>query len=153
YDLRRLVKGLVGSQAYARSSRWDGATAPAAELFAVANLRPLTPMQLGTSQLLASNPDLLPPNQAPEQVRTQLEKLEAEAQKWNGKIMDLAEEGMPINVNEALRLSNDAALLKLLGDKLVPALMKIEDRHQQIDTAVWTVLSRPASPEELELLN
>lgn len=152
YDLRRLVKGLVSSQAYARSSRWDGSSPPAAELFAVANLRPLTPMQYGTSQLLASNPDLLAAEQTPEQLQAQFQRLESEAQKWYGKFIEVPQEGMVINVNEALRLSNDAAMLKLLGEKLVPRLMKIEDRGQQIEIAMWTVLSRSATEKEVELL-
>ncbi|MBY0522543.1 MAG: DUF1549 and DUF1553 domain-containing protein [Gemmataceae bacterium] len=153
YDLRRLVRGLVDSRAYARSSRWDGSRPPAVDLFAVANLRPLTPMQYGTSQLLASNPDLLTVEQSPEQLQAQSQRLESEAQKWYGKFIEVPQEGMVINVNEALRLSNDAAMLKLLGEKLVPRLMKLEGRGQQISTAVWTVLSRAPTEKEAELLS
>src|SRR5436190_10716112 len=46
YDVKRLVRGLVLSRAYARSSRWELSTErPAEKLFAVAAARPLTPMQ------------------------------------------------------------------------------------------------------------
>jgi hypothetical protein len=49
YDLRRLVRGLVLSNAYARSSRWEGNKAPEERLFAVAQARALTPMQMAVS--------------------------------------------------------------------------------------------------------
>ena len=55
YDLRRLIRGLVLSKAYARSSRWESEEdAPQARLFAVARLRPLTPMQLALSLRVAA---------------------------------------------------------------------------------------------------
>ena len=70
YDLRRLIRGLVLSQAYSRSSRWEPepksaertteapptatAEAPDPRLFAVAAVRPLSPMQLATSMWVAS---------------------------------------------------------------------------------------------------
>ena len=61
YDIRRLVRGLVLSRAYARSSRWDGDEPAPQPLFAVAAPRPLTPMQLATSMRLAATaPSQLP---------------------------------------------------------------------------------------------
>src|SRR5262249_16828678 len=41
YDLTRLVRGIVLSQAYSRSSQWEKGPRPEAKLFAVANVRPL----------------------------------------------------------------------------------------------------------------
>src|SRR5262249_24825675 len=55
YDLARLIRGQVSSTAYVRGSRWEGQEPPP-ELFAVARLRPLTPMQWGVSQRVASHP-------------------------------------------------------------------------------------------------
>ena len=43
YDLRRLIRGLVLSRAYARASRWESTEAPDRRLFAVAAVRSLTP--------------------------------------------------------------------------------------------------------------
>ena len=44
YDLRRLIRGLVLSRAYARGSRWEaGDDPPRSSLFAVALVRPLAP--------------------------------------------------------------------------------------------------------------
>ena len=55
YDLRRLIRGIVLSQAYARTSRWDSADKrPADDLFAVAQVRPLKPWQYGTLLKLAT---------------------------------------------------------------------------------------------------
>src|ERR1051325_8757570 len=54
YDLKRLVRGLVLSKTYARSSRWDGDKLPDDRLFAVASVRPLAPMQMATSLKLAT---------------------------------------------------------------------------------------------------
>src|SRR5262249_12639022 len=54
YDLRRLIRGLVMSQAYARTSRWDNENVPQEKLFAVAQVRPLSPTQLALSLRLAA---------------------------------------------------------------------------------------------------
>eukprot|EP00913_Durusdinium_trenchii_P028281 g26509.t1 len=54
YDLKRLVRGLVASRAYARSSRWNRGTRPKESLFAVGQLRPLTPVQMARSLSLAT---------------------------------------------------------------------------------------------------
>src|SRR5262249_14938620 len=60
YDLRRLIRGLVLSRAYARESRWDKGETPRPAFFAVARVRPLTPMQLAVSLRLAvTNPQTL----------------------------------------------------------------------------------------------
>ena len=61
YDLRRLIRGLVLSRAYARESRWAGETPPRPSLFAVAAVRPLSPSQLACSLRLATaDPETLP---------------------------------------------------------------------------------------------
>jgi len=147
YDLKRLIAGLVSSRAYARSSEWQGKE-PAKDLFAVAVVRPLTPPQWGVSHRLASDPDALKMGE-PADVR--LKKLDA--QKAFGNLIEQPREEMQIGITESLKLSNDAALLKTTGDKLVPALQKIPDARQRIDAAVWAVLSRPASSTEVELFS
>src|SRR5262249_55770664 len=54
YDLKRLARGLVLTNAYARSSRWEGDKLPEDRLFAVASIRPLAPMQMATSLKIAT---------------------------------------------------------------------------------------------------
>ena len=68
-----------------------------------------------------------------------------------GGLIEEPREDMQIGITESLKLSNDAALLKITGDRLVPALLKLPDVRQRIDQAVWAVLSRPAAPAEIEL--
>lgn len=153
YDLRRLVQGLVSGQAYARSSRWDRGTAPAPELFAVANLRPLTPMQFGMSQRLASDPGLLKTAPAGEAFDKQAAQWEGEALRVFGRIIEEPQEGFQVNATEALILSNDPNVLKMLGDKLTPHLTKLPDRRQQVEQAVWAALSRPPTVAEVRVLS
>lgn len=153
YDLRRLVQGLVSSQAYSRSSRWDKGTPPPPEVFAVANLRPLTPMQFGISVRLASDPTALAANPAGDSFDKQVTLWESEALKTFGRIIEEPQEGLQVNVSEALILSNDAAILKMLGDKLVVQLLKIGDRQQQVEKAIWTVLSRLPTADEVQTLS
>jgi hypothetical protein len=59
---------------------------------------------------------------------------------------------MQISILEALKLSNDPALLKMTGNQLVNALSRLPDQDKQIEQAMWTVLSRPPTQEEKVLL-
>jgi hypothetical protein len=152
YDLARLIRGLVSSKAYSRTSCWEKGDAPPAALFAVAAVRPLTPMQWGLSHRLASNPAILKPDQPPDFHDRQLDHLEKEAQRVFGKLIEQPRDDMQIGITEALRLSNDAALLQLTGDQLVAALLALKNQQQQITEAYWTVLSRPPSAAESALL-
>jgi hypothetical protein len=152
YDLRRLVRGLVASQAYSRASSWDKGTPPAPALFAVAQLRPLTSGQFGLSALLAGDPDSLPADLPQEARDSRLQALETEAQKVFGPIIEQPRDGLEINVSEGLRLSNDEAVLRILGDRLAGRLLKAGDRKSQIEMAVWAILSRPPTEEEINLL-
>lgn len=152
YDLRRLVRGLVASQAYSRASSWEGGPAPAPALFAVAQLRPLSAMQFGLSALVAGDPDALPADLAPEARDGRLQALEAEAQKVFGAIIEQPRDGLEINVSEGLRLSNDEAVLRVLGDRLAGRLLKAGDQRRQVETAIWAVLSRPPTEEEFKVL-
>ena len=154
FDLRPLVQGLVSSPAYSRSSHWEQVNPPAPELFAVANLRLLTPMQFGISQRLASDPAAMAQaaSLSGEEFDKQVRQWESEAQRSFGSIIEQPRDGLQISAVEALTLSNNADILKMLGGRLVSELMKIDDRGQQVDSAVWSVLTRPPTPREAELL-
>src|SRR5262245_27395813 len=54
YDLKRLIRGIVMSKAYSRSSQYDSENRPANKTFAVARLKPMTPLQLATSLKIAA---------------------------------------------------------------------------------------------------
>jgi hypothetical protein len=155
YDLRRLVRGLVLSQAYGRSSRWEAGEAPRADLFAVAKVRPLTPMQLATSLLVATSGPVPSAGVKPEAVEKQLEGLENRARGFS-RLFDQPTEDFQVGVSEALLFSNNDRLLQDLladgGDRLVGRLKQIKDRRTLVDTMVRSVLSRPATPEEIKEL-
>jgi hypothetical protein len=150
WDMRRTVSGLVASRAYSRSSRWTGPI-PAKELFAVAELRPLTPMQFGMSVLVAGDSTF--DTAAPADLERKIGDLESRAQGFVGTLLEQPLlEGFQINVREPLAISNDPARLKAIGAAIVPNLLKLTDTQQQIDSATWAVLSRVPSPSESDIL-
>lgn len=154
WDWRRMASGLVASQAYARGSQWSGPP-PARELFAVAELRPLTPMQFGLSVLVASDPgmDAALAKATPEEMEKKIADLEGRANGFAGTLFEQPlVEGFQINVREPLAISNDPARLKAIGAGLVPALQKLSGPREQIELAAWSVLSRPPTAAEIELL-
>ncbi|HEX8204230.1 MAG TPA: DUF1549 domain-containing protein, partial [Isosphaeraceae bacterium] len=156
YDLRRLIRGLVLSQCYARGSRWEGGEVPRASSFAVAAVRPLTPMQLATSLALATaDPARLPADIQPEEAETRIEALEAGA-RGLAPAFGPAGDDRQIGVSEALLFNNGEriaqGLLTDAPDRLVGRLKAIEDPNQLIDVSVRNVLSRSPDDEELHAL-
>jgi hypothetical protein len=156
YDLRRLIRGLVLSRAYARSSRWPAGDAPDPRLFAVAPVRPLTPQQLATSMWVATtDPTSLPDDPRPGTLDAKLEPLADRARSLASAFARPGEE-YSIGVSEALLMSNGDRLKDLLadgGDRLVGHLAKLKDRREQIIVAVRNIHSRPADDEEIALLS
>ncbi len=150
YDLVRLIRGLVSSQAYARSSRWEGKSAPAAELFAVAAIRPLTRKQWGVSHQMVSDPTKISGKERSE-IRQQMEGVVSSSK--NFTLIEQPRDDLQIGMSESLKLSNDQNLVKITGDKLAVALAKLPSRTQQIEEAVWTVWSRSPTAEETELMS
>jgi len=148
YDLKRLITGLVGCRAYARSSECRG-TPPAKELFAVAPTRPLTPAQWGMSYHIANQPDVF---KSDDPVEVRQKKL-ADVEKGGGTFPFVEQpfDDFQVGIDEPLKLSNDENILKAMGSKLIPVLRKLPDTRRQIDEATWAVLSRPATPEEYKL--
>ena len=152
YDLRRLIRGLVMSKTYSRASRYDSAEPPSPRLFAVAALRPLTPLQLATSMWVATtDPAQLPGD---DHDKT-LESLSSRARTLAGAIARPGED-YQIGAAEALLMSNSDRLKDLLadgGDRLVARLLRVPNRRDRIDLAVRTILSRPADDDEIALLD
>lgn len=156
FDLRRLMRGLVLSRAYGRTSRWEQATErPSDRLFAVMAVKPLTPMQFALSLAMATaNP-------------TDLAQRQANAEQWSGYRRDLENqarglasqieipgENFQVSVSEALLFSNSAQIendaVRDSGDRLVGMLKTIGDRPQAIRAAFVSTLSREPQPEEIE---
>jgi hypothetical protein len=155
YDLRRLIRGLVLSKAYARDSRYEGAAQPPARLFAVARVRALAPMQLAASLRVASADPVGLAAGKPEEIERRLEGLENSAR---GLARDFAQptDDFQVSVTEALLFSNSERMQRELlsdaGDRLVGRLKQIKDAKELVDVAVRSVLSRPATAEEQKLL-
>ena len=156
YDLRRLIRGLVLSRAYARDSRWAGQDPPRPALFAVAAVRPLTPMQLACSLRLATtDPAVL----GSDMKREVLEKKIAD-QDDSARSMarELSASGVDtqIGVAEALFFSNGKRVFQdLLSDgagRLVGRLKQTSVPAEQIDLAARNILSRPADDEDRRIL-
>jgi hypothetical protein len=156
YDLRRLERGLVLSQAYSRGSRWDGETVPRPYLFAVARVRPLSPPQLAASlRLAATDPATLQAPLKPEEIEKRIESIEA-GSRGLADLFEQPREDFQIGVGEALVFSNSDRIQRELladgGDRLLGRLKEMKDPQQAIDLAVRTVLSRPPTADEVKAL-
>lgn len=156
YDLRRLVRGLVLSRAYGRTSRWEqAAERPSDRLFAVAAVKPLTPMQFALSLAIATaNPaDLAQRQETAESWAGRRRDLENQAQGLASQI-EIPGENFQVSVTEALLFSNAPQIendyLRDSGDRLVGVLKANGDRTQVVGTAFRSVLSREPQAEEVE---
>jgi hypothetical protein len=153
YDLRRLTRGIVLSKAYARSSRWDDDKLPDEGLFALANVRPLAPMQMATSLKQATaDPQAWP---------AERQKLEARIDAVEKAASGLASlfpqpgNNFQVGVAEAMLFANNEALQRsLLGGAgtLTERMTQEPDLTKRADLAVRTVLSRPGRQDELQVL-
>lgn len=153
YDLRRLVRGIVLSNAYARASRWEGEKTPPDRLFAVAPVRALTPMQMAASLRLATlDPESLPRD--PKELEKRLEAVEKSAEKF-ASLFPQPNEKFQVGVGEAMLFANNEGLQKELlkgQGTLVARLNTIPDLEKRADLAVRTVLNRPAAADEVQAL-
>jgi hypothetical protein len=156
YDLKRLVRGLVLSRAYGRTSRWEQpGDRPAERHFAVAVVRPLTPMQFSLSLVTATtNPlELAQRLEKADEWKNRRRDLENHAQGF-AQQLEIPGENFQVGVAEALLFSNNQHIeneyLRDAPDRLVGAIKGISDRPQMIQTAFRAVLSRDAQPEEIE---
>jgi hypothetical protein len=156
YDLRRLIRGLVMSRAYARGSRWDKGDAPRPSSFVVARIKPLTPMQLALSLRLAvTDPNSLPATMKPDEFDKRLQGLESGAGGL-ARLFEQPGDDFQVGVSEALLFSNNDRLMKELladgGDRLLGRLKQLKKDEDVIDLAVRTVLCRPPHDAERKLL-
>ena len=154
YDIRRLTRGLVMSQTYSRASRPDG-PAPSPKYFAVARVKPLTPLQLAASLKLASADqtgfDALPPAEFEETV----EKLDAASRGLTAGLPPPADDAQ-IGVGEALLFSNgDKVAREVLADGpgTLLARVKVADPRAAVELLVRAAYTRPPTAEEVVVLS
>jgi hypothetical protein len=154
YDLRRLIRGLVLCNAYARSSRWEGDDPPQDRYFAVAQVRPLKPMQLAVSlRLAAGDPTKLPNKDV--DFEKYLENLERNASRLAGLFVQPGD-NFQVGVSEAMLFANNDSLMKeVLADgpgSLVAKLLQLPDQRQRAEMAIRAALSRSARSEEIQAI-
>jgi hypothetical protein len=155
YDLRRTIRGIVLSKAYARSSQWTSESIPAPSLFAVGRLKPLTPTQMATSLKIATADPKTFEGAKPADVEKRLEGLENAARGFAGSFAQPTDD-FQIGVGEALLFSNSDKLAReFLADgneRLVSRVAAMDDRAKALDLMVRSVLCRPPTTGELAAL-
>ena len=153
YDLKRLIRGIVLTRTYARSSRWTGESEPPApELFARGIVRPLTPWQLSLSLRLATrNPNQVHGLSAPELWDQQRKQLEEQSAGLAARL-PIPADAFQVGTDEALLFSNSEEFHKDFiasgNGQLVSWLSAINDDDRLIDEAFLTVVSRPPTATE-----
>src|SRR5439155_7330286 len=153
YDLDRLVAGVVSSQVYQRASTGTVEDAEGPEKqFARASLRPLTPHQFALSMTLAVGDETFARSTEPQARARRYRELEAQASRLlNLKVLDPRTDRFQSSAGEALFMSNHIDVQHLMvpsGSNLAARLTAIVDTGKLVDTAVWTILSRPPDAEE-----
>jgi hypothetical protein len=157
YDLKRLVRGLVLSKAYARSSRWESGERPESSLFAVANVRPLSPAQYAAVLGLGNtSPERFPATLSAEDFETRIRSAESQARGAVEKL-EQPREGFQISVDEALLFANNERVMReVLKDSNESLLFTAKAAPQSRDgiaIAVWNILARAPEEEEMQALD
>ncbi|MFN4261493.1 MAG: DUF1549 domain-containing protein [Gemmataceae bacterium] len=154
YQLDRIVAAIVSSKVYQLST--SHADDPGPKFWAKGQLRPLAPEQFALSFVLATSDGHFDQNQTPEARAKSYRALEGQAGRLTGpKLLDPRSDRFESSAREALFLSNHNDVQQLLlpaGNNLTARLVKIEDSRQLVETAVWTILSRPPEAEEHDFL-
>jgi hypothetical protein len=158
YDLRRVIRGLVLSDPYARASRWEGGgDPPRPSLFATALVRPLTPMQLATSLLFATADPLdAPADFQSAQFARRIEACEEPARVL-ARSFTASSGDQQIGASEALFFSNGKQFTEKLlrdgPDTLISLLERSSGPGEVVKIAVFSVLSRFPDAEEKKVLS
>ena len=154
YDLKRLIRGVVLSEAYARSSRWESEAArPSQELFGVAMVRPLTSVQYGTTlRLAAMNPDEIPVTLPPDELDRRMQGIENGGRGLTSSLEHPTAD-FQVSVDEALYFSNSDRAFKDLfrsgKDTLIGKLQTVAEPRERAELALWAALARPPETEEV----
>jgi hypothetical protein len=161
FDLRRLMGGILHSEAYLRSSRWKGTgPRPADNTYAVATLKPLSPPQLAMALAQATGyTDTLRAKYEREKAKLKLDtvtlgvvrKQFEREREYATLLTRFKQEGeaFQANASHALYLTYNPAVRTMLAPGgLVGKLAKLPDAAEIARVAYLTVLSRQPSDEE-----
>ncbi len=152
YDLKRLVQAIVLSDTYARRSQNHSDDPLAADLFAVASHRPLSPHQLSLSYRVAtSNPDQMVGYLDAENWPAKRAELEKQSE-GQARQFEIPDDGFQVPISEALWFSNNASIQNdILGNsrqKLVGYLGGFDSDDEVSFRACKSILSRPPSGDQ-----
>jgi hypothetical protein len=165
FDLRRLMAGILHSDAYLRSSRWAGdGERPPNRQYATALMKPLSPDQLATSFGVATGHfNALRAKFEREKKNRKIDKITpAIARMLYSRERDVRDFAarfrtgggvFEANAGQALFLSYNSLIQKRLrasGGNLVERLAKQNDNAAAASQGFLTVLSRPPSERELK---
>jgi hypothetical protein len=163
FDLRRLVAGILHSDAYLRSTRWTGGgERPKKNTYATAVMKPLSPDQLATSISVATGHyDQLRAKFEREKKNRKVDNVTpAVARKFYWRERNVQEftsrfrvigESFEANAGQALFLTYNGLMQKQLQPtqgNLVERLIKQTDNDQSVREAFLTILSRPPTADE-----
>lgn len=157
FDLRRLTQAIVMSEAYGRSSSWEppseDVARPSRHLFAVAELRPLTPMQYAMSlRIGATRPEYFEAKNEQEHSQKVLQ-LRNSAKGLARNFDPVVGDDFQISVTEALWMSNSKqAADQLLQDRkesIIQHLAELDSPQAQAEAAHLQVVGVPGPPSAI----
>jgi hypothetical protein len=155
YDLKRLIRGIAMSKAYSRSSQFDSENRPVHRTFALARLKPMTPLQLSTSLKIAATDPAAFENLKPEEFEKRMEQIESSARGFAALIAQPTD-NFQIGVGEALLFSNGDRLLKEVltdgGGTVLGRLKTMSDPKEAVAFLVKTAYGRPITADETKAL-
>jgi hypothetical protein len=156
YDLRRLIRGLVLSKTYSRSSRLDEkGEAPLPKTFAVARVRPLTSYQFAMALRLASTDPAQFEKLKADELEKKIDGIEGAARGMQS-LFEWPGDEFQVGVGEALLFSNGDRIQKELlvdsTDRLLGKLKLLKEPKEQVQIAVRSVLCREPSVQEVKVL-
>jgi hypothetical protein len=156
YDLKRLIRGIVMSQTYSRSSRYPTESMPDPKLFAVAKLKPLTPMQLATSLKIAATDPANYENKKADDFEKMMEQTEGSARGFASLVV-IPTENFQIGVGEALLFSNGDRVMKEFltdgGGTVLGRIKTMKDDKAAITLLVKTAFNRPPTDDEVKSIS
>ncbi|MEZ6140251.1 MAG: DUF1553 domain-containing protein [Zavarzinella sp.] len=153
FDLHRIMRGIVLSDTYARSSKWENENVPQKKYFAVSNLKPLMPTQLALSMRIASQDPTYFRNAGTAEQENNIEKLVGSANSF-ANLLEIPGENFQVGVTEALLFSNSDQINRLLfqsGNSLIKPLVALP-LNERVSEMYRFVFARTPTAIEMNLI-
>lgn len=156
FELPRLIRGLVLSKTYSRSSRWSKGDRPEANLYAVGQVRPLAPQQYAASLKVATtDPEYWDTLDSLDEVSKKARGIAGSSREW-ARSFAAPSDDFQVSVTESLLLANDPKaegdFLSDASDRLVARLKVLKTPEEQVLAAYSAICSRKPDAEEQAIL-